>query len=615
MRPLAARQVKSFAKRLYAEIERDQVANGAAALAFYTMLAVFPAAIFGLSLLAYLPIPHLEQAIFELLSELLPNATADMFRSTVQHILSERNGRLLSFGLLFAIWTASSGLYAIMQQLNVVYRIEEGRPYWKARAVALLLMCIFFVLLATTFGLVIFGGVLQDWIGDRLGWSATLRLCFVLFRWLVIATALLAAFALVYRIAPDTKRPFRLFRVGNLVAVAGFLLASFGFRVYVANLASFGATYGGLGAAIVLLLWLFIVGWVILIGGEVNHLLDISRREPALEANARQLSLPDISQNPTRQRAPHAQVSIVVWGALAANLAISAAKYFAAGVTGSSALLSEAIHSTADTCNELLLVVGSKLSQKPADRVHPFDRGQEIYFWGLIVALVLFALGGGLSVYEGILHVMEPRKIEEVGWNYFVLGCALVFESSSFTLAARTMHKSAKRFRKTLIDAAHDSKNPEHFVVLFEDAAAILGILVAAAGVFASHTLGIPLADGAASIVIGLILTAAALVLAYECRNLLLGESADPEKLAAIRALVAGDHAVERVGQALTMYLGPDEILLNMQVDFKDTLSAREIEAAVQRLETAIRHQHPDVQHIFIEAASLAAQLPPAAIF
>jgi cation diffusion facilitator family transporter len=295
-----------------------------------------------------------------------------------------------------------------------------------------------------------------------------------------------------------------------------------------------------------------------------------------------------------------------VWGALAANLAITISKFIAASVTGSSALLSEAIHSTADTGNELLLILGSNLSRKPPDRLHPFGRGQEIYFWGLIVALVLFALGGGLSFYEGVQHMLDPHEIENVTWNYVVLGCAFVFESASFALAAQTMNKSAKRLGKTFLQATHTSKNPEHFVVLFEDAAAILGIVVAFIGVFASHVLHLPILDGLASVVIGTILTAAALILAYECRSLLLGESAEPAKVEAIRALVAGDPAVDRVGQALTMYLGPNEILLNLEVDFKDPLSAADVEDAVARLEASIRSEHPDVQRIFIEARALA---------
>lgn len=302
---------------------------------------------------------------------------------------------------------------------------------------------------------------------------------------------------------------------------------------------------------------------------------------------------------------PAREISIVVWGGLAANVAIAVSKYLAAGVTGSSALLSEAIHSTADTGNGLLLIVGVLLSRKPADDVHPFGRGQEIYFWGLIVALVLFGLGGGLSFYEGIQHVLHPHAITDATWNYIVLACALVFESSSFAIALRTMRKVAVRQGVSLFKAAHDSKNPEHFVVLFEDAAAILGIFTAFAGVYASHALRLPVLDGVASIVIGVILTTAALFLAYECRSLLLGESADPKQVASIRAIAAADTAVDRVGRALTMYLGPDEVLLNIEVDFKDQLNANQVEAAVSRLEQSIRTRHPIVRSIFIEARSL----------
>jgi cation diffusion facilitator family transporter len=303
---------------------------------------------------------------------------------------------------------------------------------------------------------------------------------------------------------------------------------------------------------------------------------------------------------PKHEQRRGGQVSIVVWGALAANLAITVAKYIAATVTGSAALLSEAIHSTADTGNEILLVLGARLSRKPPDRLHPFGRGQEHYFWGLIVALVLFALGGGLSMYEGALHVLHPRRIEHVGWNYFVLGCAFVFEGASFALAARTMRKTARRQRRTFLAATHTSKNPQHFVVLFEDAAALVGIVVAAIGVYASDMLHLPIVDGWASIAIGLMLTATALALAYECRSLLLGESAEPEIVRAIKELALRDEAVDRVGQALTMYLGPDDILLNLEVDFKDQQSAREVELAVARLEAQIREAHPDVRRIYI---------------
>lgn len=263
-------------RQLFHEIREDQVFNGAAALAFYMMLALFPAAIFGLSLLPYLPIPHLRQAIFDLLFELLPPSAAELFTGTVTRIMSNRRGGLLSFGLLFAIWSATSGLDAVMQQLNAVYGVTDRRSFVRQRATALLLMVLFTGLLVVTFALVIFGGELQAAILS-LGWSGPVRAIFALFRWLVISGALLAAFALVYRFAPDVRRPLQLFSPGNLFATGGFLLASFGFRTYVDNLASYDTTYGGLGAVIVLLLWLFIIGAVILIGGELNDLIERAR--------------------------------------------------------------------------------------------------------------------------------------------------------------------------------------------------------------------------------------------------------------------------------------------------------------------------------------------------
>jgi membrane protein len=277
--------LKELVRQLIHEIREDQVVNGAAALAFFTMLALFPAAIFGLSLLPYLPIPHLRQAVFEVLFEILPPSAAELFTGTVTRIMSDRHGGLLSFGLVFATWSASSGLDAVMSQLNVVYGVTERRSYIRTRGTALLLMLMFFGLLIVTFALVIFGGEVQDMISSLLGWwSVPLRGFFALFRWLVITGSLLAAFAIVYRFAPDVQRPFQLVSIGNLFATAGFLLASFGFRVYVTNFASYDTTYGGLGAAIVLLLWLFIIGAVILIGGELNDLIERGRSRQAQRA-------------------------------------------------------------------------------------------------------------------------------------------------------------------------------------------------------------------------------------------------------------------------------------------------------------------------------------------
>ena len=265
----------SLFKRLVTEIRNDRLSNGAAALAFYSTLALFPAAIFVLSVLPYLPIPHLQEPIFDLLYQLLPGDAAKLFTETVTTVVSQRSSTLVSFGLLFTVWSASSGTQAMIDQLNVVYGVREARPFWKARLIAVLLVFTFMVLIVLTFGLVIFGGVIQDWLASQLGWSHTLRWFFAIFRWIVLVFALLSCFALIYRIAPNVEhRRFRLFHGGTVLAAAGFLATSFGFKVYVGNFANYDATYGSLGAAIVLLLWLLIAGWMLLVGGELNELLD-----------------------------------------------------------------------------------------------------------------------------------------------------------------------------------------------------------------------------------------------------------------------------------------------------------------------------------------------------
>lgn len=261
-----------FAKELFRAAARDQIPDAAAALAFYTMLALFPAAMFGLSLLPYLPIPHLKDAILGLLRQLLPSSAARLFTSTIEHVVSRRSSGLLSFGLAFALLTASSGVYAMMQQLNRVYGVRDERAYARARVVALALTLVLFVLLVATFGLVIFGGVLQSWLGEQFGWSPGLRLFFACFRWVLIALALLLAFALLSRVGANRRERFRMFTAGSVFACTGFLLASFGFRTYVERFADYDATYGSLGAVIVLLLWLWVSGFVLLLGAEVDSL-------------------------------------------------------------------------------------------------------------------------------------------------------------------------------------------------------------------------------------------------------------------------------------------------------------------------------------------------------
>jgi cation diffusion facilitator family transporter len=295
----------------------------------------------------------------------------------------------------------------------------------------------------------------------------------------------------------------------------------------------------------------------------------------------------------------------VVYAAIAANLVIAVAKYMAAFFSGSSSMLAEAIHSTVDTANEGLLLLGLKRSQKPADALHPFGYGKELYFWSLVVAIALFGLGGGMSIYEGLSHLQHPNDITNPVWNYAVLGVAFVSEGISWTIALREFrHK--KKPGKGFWRGFKTSKDPSVFTVLGEDTAALLGLVAAFLGVFFSHRLHDPVYDGAASIVIGLILAGIAFLLAYESRGLLVGESADPEVIRNIRELACGDPAVKDIGRPLTMHFGPEEVLLNMDIRFRRHLTAAEVESAVDRLERKIRSAYPQIRRIYIEAESLA---------
>jgi cation diffusion facilitator family transporter len=295
---------------------------------------------------------------------------------------------------------------------------------------------------------------------------------------------------------------------------------------------------------------------------------------------------------------------ITVYGAITSNLVIAAAKFVAAFLSGSSAMLSEGIHSVVDTGNELLLLLGVHRARKPADELHPFGHGQELYFWSLIVAILLFGLGGGMSIYEGISHLQHPTDIHDPIPNYVVLGIALVAEGSSWTIALKKLLEKKKE-GQGLWRALRASKNPAVYTVLAEDSAAMMGIAVAFLGVFFGHRLRNPYVDGAASIVIGLILATVACFLAFESRDLLIGESADPDAVQRIRQLAEADPDVVRVARPLTMHFGPDQVLLNLDIEFRPNLSAAEVTAAVDRLEASIRKERPNIRRIFIEAESL----------
>jgi cation diffusion facilitator family transporter len=294
-----------------------------------------------------------------------------------------------------------------------------------------------------------------------------------------------------------------------------------------------------------------------------------------------------------------AKSRLVVYAAAGANLGIAAIKFIAASVSGSSAMLSEAIHSLVDTGNELLLLLGLRRAERAPDEQFPFGYGKELYFWSLIVAILLFGVGGGMAFYEGITHLRDPQPLENPFWAYVVLAVATGFEGTSFIVALREFRR--RPGPAGFFEKVHVSKDPSVFTVLIEDMAALLGLFVAFLGVFFGHLLHNPYIDGAASLGVGLILGAAAMGLAYESRSLLVGEAASPRTVQDIRDIVCHDESVQSVRTPLTMHLGPQDILLNIDVEFRDDLSAADESAAVRRIEEAIRERHPEVTRIFIE--------------
>lgn len=301
---------------------------------------------------------------------------------------------------------------------------------------------------------------------------------------------------------------------------------------------------------------------------------------------------------------------IAVYGAIAANLLIAVAKFTAAFFTGSSAMISEGVHSLVDTGNQSLILLGIHRSKKPADDRHPYGYGKELYFWALIVAVVLFSLGGGISMYEGISHLRDPSELGDPTWNYVVLGFAFVLEGAASYLALKALLAAAGE--KSVWHALRTSKDPAVFTILAEDLAALVGIVVAFLGIYFGHLYGNPYFDGIASVTIGLILALVAVFLVYESRGLIIGESADTEIVRSVRELAETEPNVQSVERPLTMHLGPKNILLNMRVIFEPGAAANDTAVAVDRLEASIRARHPDIQHIFIDAESFknAMQAP-----
>ena len=298
---------------------------------------------------------------------------------------------------------------------------------------------------------------------------------------------------------------------------------------------------------------------------------------------------------------------IVVYAALFGNLAIALVKFVAAYITNSSAMLSEAIHSVVDTLNEILLLYGMKKAEQRPDAHHPFGYGRELYFWAFIVALMVFALGAIVSIYQGILHIIHPEEMQDPMINYIVLGIAILCEGFSWTVALRTFRKM--KGKMGYFEAFRRSKDPTTFTVLFEDTAALIGLFIALTGIFLAHQLNIPELDGAASILIGVVLAVSAWLLARETKGLLLGETADPRLRENVLNIAQQDAAVYSANGVLTEQMGAHQVIASLSLEFKDDLTSDEIEACVNRIEAQIKQLHPEIITLFVKPQTKAVWL------
>src|SRR5215204_278265 len=293
-----------------------------------------------------------------------------------------------------------------------------------------------------------------------------------------------------------------------------------------------------------------------------------------------------------------------IFAAIIGNLLIAVTKFVASAFTGSSAMLSEGIHSVVDTGNGLLMLYGIYRSGKPPDEEHPFGFGREIYFWSLIVAISIFAVGGGVSIYEGITHIRHPVEIENPVWNYAVLGVSFIFESVSWYYGWKAFRGMRKG--RTILKTIHVSKDPTSFTVLLEDSTALLGLIIAFLGVFFGHYFNFPFFDGIASVCIGLLLCLVALFLGYETKGLLIGEAVDKETLHGIRRIAEAEPKVEKALKALTIYFGAKEVLLTLELQFAKDITATELRIAIRRIERDVKEKYPEITRVYYEAESLS---------
>lgn len=290
----------------------------------------------------------------------------------------------------------------------------------------------------------------------------------------------------------------------------------------------------------------------------------------------------------------------VIYAALIGNALIAITKFIASFITGSSAMLSEGIHSVVDTGNQVLLLLGLKRAKKPADKLYPFGYGKEVYFWSFVVAITIFGIGAGISIYEGIHSLSDPHPLENVYVNYIVLGLAMIFEAGAWYFAWKEFNRT--RGDRGYFEAVQKEKDPTTFVVLFEDSAAMLGLVVAFLGIALGQWTGSLLFDGIASIAIGIILAGTAAWLAYETKGLLIGESAETEVVTGIGELASAYGDILSITETLTLHMGPDYILVNLNVDFRDDLDGRSIRQTADELSRQIKRTFPRVKRVFIEA-------------
>jgi cation diffusion facilitator family transporter len=298
----------------------------------------------------------------------------------------------------------------------------------------------------------------------------------------------------------------------------------------------------------------------------------------------------------------------VIYAAIVANLGIAVAKFVVAAITGSAAMLAEGIHSAVDTGNEFLLLIGERNSAKPADKRHPFGYGKALYFWALLVALSVFSLGGGLSIYHGVSALRHPEPLQDPLWNYVVLAVSACFEGYSWNVSRRELNKRRKP-GASLWQTVHASKDASVFTVFIEDTAALLGLAIATAGITLGYLFDSPYFDPAASILIGLLLVGAAFALARETGALLVGEGIGTEATRRVCEILRADPAILSVGKLLSMQLGPDDVLLTAAVQFRRGMRIDEVEAAIERLERAVAAAYPAIQHIYFESGALRSAL------